>query len=160
MGDKGYVGPQDDTHSLTRVTPKRGILSQQDQVRNTSIDRERVAVEQFLGRISRLWTTMARTWRWEHGHFDTDFRIACLLTNEHISTTELDPEDGDFYNQLLHSFVSAAEQRRQKRTASARISRHIRKVHRLTCSVLTWLSGRPMILNTRSNDLTCPVHTE
>jgi len=103
---------------------------------------------------------MARTWRWEHGHFDTDFRIACLLTNEHISTTELDPEDSDFYNQLLHSFVSAAEQRRQKRTASARTSRHIRQVHRSHMLGLDLALRQAHDPEHPSNDLTCPVHIE
>jgi len=132
MGDKGYVGPADDTHPIERVVPKKGTLTEADRQRNISINRERVVVEQYLGRLAKLWSTMSRGWRWDHGHFDIDFEIACMLTNEHITTTRLDDEDATFYKQLLESYETTHLVRRAKRTAAARNSRHVRNVHRAT----------------------------
>lgn len=132
MGDKGYVGQADDTHPIERVVPKKGLLNEAERQRNILINRERVVVEQYLGRLCRLWSTMGRGWRWDHGHFDMDFEIACMLTNEHITTTVLDDDDATFYQQLLESFEAEHLARKAKRTAAARNSRHLRKVRRAT----------------------------
>jgi hypothetical protein len=99
MGDKGYVGPAVDTEPIPRIVPSKGkLLTANQQARNAAINKKRVVIEQFFGRLCCLWAIFRNTWRFDRGNFDDDFTIACLLTNEHIQEMALAVEDSIFYD--------------------------------------------------------------
>ena len=86
MGDKEYTGPDHDTEPIKRIVPAKGpLLNQHQRARNLVINRKRVVVEGFFGRLCNLWAVFRNTWRYDRASFDEDFTIACLLTNEHKS---------------------------------------------------------------------------
>lgn len=114
-GDKGYVGPETDTPDERRITPKKGPLTQEDRARNTEINRIRVPVEQFFGRMLSSWGLLHGVYRWDHVNFDFDFRICALLTNELIRHNQLAELDHDFYTKYLSTRRTEAEQRHRKR---------------------------------------------
>jgi hypothetical protein len=123
LADKGYTGPADDTEPLQRVVPRKGRgLTEEDLARNRRIANERVFMEQFFGRLSRLWHTFGRSWKYDEAHFDDDLTIACLLTNEHIAQTNLGFQDDDFHRKRLRLWKTTHENkllaRRQKLQAS------------------------------------------
>jgi hypothetical protein len=97
MADKGYIGNPNDTHPLERVCPHKGRLTEPQRAWNGLFARERVVVEQYLGRLSRLWEVLNTTWTYDEEHFDTDFSIACMLTNEHIRQFDLEEGDRQFH---------------------------------------------------------------
>jgi hypothetical protein len=70
-------------------------------------------VEQFLGRIARLWEVFSSTWTYDEEHFDTDFSIAYMLTNEHIRLFELDEGDRQFHIRRNYAWRVAHESKVQ-----------------------------------------------
>jgi hypothetical protein len=128
MGDKGYVGPNDDTEPIRRVVPYRGTnLNEAQTTWNANVNRRRVVVEQFLGRMVTLWTVFRTKWRYDHAHFDTDMAIACMLTNHHLENTELHDDDRDM---LLRLRIMRRQKKQQKdadRHRSVRASKRKRR---------------------------------
>jgi hypothetical protein len=121
LGDKAYTGSRHDTEPLVRVVPTRGPgLSLVDQAKNEEINRWRVVIEQFFGRLAVLWHTFNSTWRYDHNHFDYDYQIACMLTNCHMESTTLHHEDEEFYNKMLVARLRTFEEKKAKKTESAR----------------------------------------
>jgi hypothetical protein len=104
MADKGYTGSPDDTEPLVRVCPRKGPLTPEQAATNRRINEERVVVEQFFGRLARLWHVFASSWIYDHTHFDGDLTIACLLTNEHIQLTSLDQDDEHGHKRRLYQW--------------------------------------------------------
>lgn len=117
-GDKAYIGPDADTPDERRITPKKGHLSQAERARNQNVNRIRVPVEQFFGRLLQSWGFVRGVYRWDHSNFDMDFENACLLTNELIQHNDLQQLDHDFYVKYLSRRCSLAEQKLRKRIAA------------------------------------------
>lgn len=114
-GDKGYIGPETDTPDERRITPKKGQLTQAERVENTAINRIRVPVEQFFGRLMASWGILHGVYRWDHANFDADFQICALLTNELIQHSQLVNLDAEFYAKYISQRRTKAEERERKR---------------------------------------------
>ena len=115
--DKGYIGPAHDTPDERRITPKKGNLTQEKRERNVAINRIRVVVEQYLGRVLSSWGLVHGVYRWDHAHFNYDFRICALLTNELIQHNNLNELDAQFYVKYVTLRRNKAEARANKRKA-------------------------------------------
>jgi len=114
--DKGYTGPATDTPDLRRIVPKKGQLTQGERANNEKINRIRVPVEQYLGRLNQLWGIVRGVYRWDHQNFDLDFQNACLLTNESIKRRELNEQERTWYLKYLSQRLEHQEQQEAKRT--------------------------------------------
>ena len=53
--DKGYIGPASDTPHLRRITPVKKAVTHHEQEHNHAVNRIRVPVEQFFGRMWKSW---------------------------------------------------------------------------------------------------------
>lgn len=113
--DKGYIGPADETPGERRIMPKKGHVTQEERAANAEINRIRVPVEQFFGRLLSSWGILRGVYRWDHTNFDTDFQICCLLTNELIHHNQLENLDHEFYRRYLTVRRNKAEARERKR---------------------------------------------
>lgn len=69
------------------------------------------SAEQFLGRLLRLWGVFRKKWIWDRSHFDYDFAIACLLTNEHLQLALLDSSDSGFYRDQVEARAPSIKER-------------------------------------------------
>lgn len=121
LADKGYTGPAEDTHPIKRIVPyKNAFLNEQVQF-NAALNPIRVVVEQFFGRCTTLFATTAKPWRWDWSHFDDDWKISCLLANEHIQAHALAQEDATLQLGLLRVRLTRhQEQQRKKKAQTAR----------------------------------------
>ena len=130
LADKGYIGSPDDTEPLERVCPKKGSnLTPNENALNRRLSAMRSVVEMFFGRVARLWHVFVKAWKYDHDHFDTDFTIACLLTNEHISLTALFDQDEHAHKRRLHGWwFQFSEQQRRNREASQRSKAKRRRI--------------------------------
>jgi len=115
LADKAYVGPATDTPDLRRLTPKKGRLTVAQRATNDKLNRLRVPIEQFFGRVLQSWTFLHGVYRWDHANFDVDFENACLLTNELIKHRSLEELDSIFYHKYISSRVKNAEDKERKR---------------------------------------------
>lgn len=113
--DRGYIGPDTDTPTLRKLTPKKVPRSTAERAANKELDSIRAPVEMFFGRLNRLWAVVRNTYRWDHATFDVDFDICCLLTNEHIKANALEEIDGQFYLQRVVERQQIQEAARKKR---------------------------------------------
>ena len=111
-GDKAYVGKAQLTPPIRRVTPKKKPTTPSEIQRNGVISRIRCPVEQFFGRLTKIWFITGE-YRYSHEHFDTDMDNCIFLTNLHIEMfSSLDDQDGDYYRRLI------AAQRKKKEEIS------------------------------------------
>lgn len=130
LADKGYIGPEEDTRPIKRITPVKGALTAAETRFNQEQKARRVVVEQFLGRACRLWSVFHGTWRYDWAHFDKDWRNACLLANEHIANHVLGDEDAEILRGIEHPRLEEFQARRDKRRGQVAASRN-RKRQRL-----------------------------
>jgi hypothetical protein len=116
--DKGYIGPAADTPDERRITPRKNAVTQTDIRWNQDVGHDRVPIEQFLGRLCKLFAVFRNVYRYDHSNFDVDFANACLLTNEAIVATELVDEDATLYRQILAQRVEKHSNEVKKRKAA------------------------------------------
>jgi hypothetical protein len=102
MLDKGYIGPEQDTPDFRRITPTKRPLTPQQIQHNDALNKERVVVECFFGRLTMKWAIMGETYRWDHDHFDLDITNCCLLTNHIIQNNQLVQADYTFYKNMCN----------------------------------------------------------
>jgi hypothetical protein len=96
--DKAYVGPRADTPEMRRITPMKKPVTAAQRASNLIINKERVPNEQFFGRLGAKFVVYRRVYKFDHRHFDSDFAIACYLTNEDILLTALAEADSKAYS--------------------------------------------------------------
>jgi len=115
LGDQAYVGEPSKTPNERRMYPKKNPHLTTDRESNKEMEKIRVPVEHFFGRLKGLWGILRETYRWDHSHFDDDFDICVLLTNEHIRVHELLHQDYKMHKQILSSQKDAFETKERKR---------------------------------------------
>ena len=113
--DKGYVGPDNDTPGLRRITPKKNTSAYADLIENEEKSKIRVPVECFFGRQQKLWKIIRETYRWDHKNFDIDFDNCALLTNEHIKQKDLQEIDKNFALRIAGKRMIDDENNRNKK---------------------------------------------
>ena len=113
--DKGYIGPECETHDLRKLTPLKNPTRNADIMKNREKSLIRVPVECFFGRLKKLWKILRGIYRWSHENFDIDFDICCLLTNLHIKSNRLEEIDRTFLLQLFQQKNLVLEEKEKKR---------------------------------------------
>jgi len=65
VADKAYLGPENDTPGIRRITPHKGRnLPPARRLENDEINRIRVPIEQFFGRQYKLWGFSREVYRY------------------------------------------------------------------------------------------------
>lgn len=116
--DKAYIGPRTDTPEIRRITPMKKPVTAAQRASNLTINKERVPIEQFFGRLGGKFVVYRRVYKFDHRHFDSDFAIACYLTNEDILLTALAEEDLKSYNGVLTKRQQDFDEEKGKEKAS------------------------------------------
>ena len=126
LADKGYQGAS----VVARIkTPKKKtaqrILDRDDIRSNKQIERARVIVENYFGRLKSLWGQMRTCYKLKQDMYNPFFRFCCALTNWHLTFLPLRAEDGNFeenYILMLREQQKQAQKRRdeQSRSSNAR----------------------------------------
>ena len=80
--------------------------------------------------MQKLWAIVRGTYHWDHEHFDLDYNICVLLTNENIAKTQLEEADRLFYLQVLEVRKKHQEAISHKRKEQLQ-SYHQRKKQRI-----------------------------
>jgi hypothetical protein len=116
LADNGYTGPAEETPEIRRIAILKPSQrhTQVQRTTNEELCRLRAPVEQFFGRLSKLWGAVGGTYILDHNSFDQIFKICALLTNEHIRFHQLEEIDYEFYQQYL-SYRRSRQEARQKR---------------------------------------------
>jgi len=132
LADSGYTGPSEDTPEVRRIVILKPTQrhTQIERTINEELSRLRAPVEQFFGRLTKLWGVVGGTYTLDHNSFDMYFNICTLLTNEHIRYHQLEEVDHEFYTQfLVHR--RAQQENRRKREREHQVAYHKRKRERL-----------------------------
>jgi hypothetical protein len=128
--DKGYQGA---FRVLCVLQPKKqprgGFLSVEDITRNRAVSSDRVIVENYFGRVCRLWNAMYLTYRWSEASYDQVSRLCFALTNFHVNLMPLRAQDSDHYLSILAKDASMGAQLREQRARTQREFR-IRQTYR------------------------------
>lgn len=119
LGDRGYVGQEKDTPSVRRIFITKNAVTQAAQTRNNELSTIRVHVEQWFGRLKKLWKFVRSPYKLDHADFDNHFMILTLLTNEHIRNYSLNEEDVIYYRNLIVEQKKKYDQVREKRKSQA-----------------------------------------
>ena len=93
--DKGYKG----SHKYGRfLTPKkktaRRDLDSDDKKKNNRIEKDRVIVENFFGRMKTIWGAAEQTFRFRDDLYAPCMKMCVALTNYHVTILPLRKEDG------------------------------------------------------------------
>lgn len=113
--DKGYIGNPLDTPGIRRIHPKKKPTLSIDLMDNKEINRLRVPIECWFGRLKKLWKILRDTYSIDHKNFDQDFDNCGMLTNEHIKCNLLSELDQQFEYQLTQSKIRKFKEKVSKR---------------------------------------------
>jgi hypothetical protein len=113
LADKGYIGEiaSQWVHLVTPVRqPQNGYLGQEEIRHNRVLSRQRVIVENFLGRLSAKFHIMVRRWAFSEQLYPSVFRICCALVNFDMLRPRgaLRAGDGTFYRKALTRAIAKA----------------------------------------------------
>ena len=93
LADKGY---QDLLEMLCAILPIKKspgrALSMADEAFNRSVSSDRIIVEYYFGRLTKLWTLLDKKWRWAESLYDDFFKTGVALTNFDIKNNPLRAE--------------------------------------------------------------------
>ena len=88
---------------------------------NSELEKIRVPIECWFGRLKKLWKFAREIYKLDHRTFDEHFEILALLTNEQIKVSSLAEEDEKYFKAYLQIKRAQYEVCREKR----RISSHM-----------------------------------
>jgi hypothetical protein len=114
-GDKGYQSG--DIECL--VTPHKGKpenLTRPEKLFNERINKARVVVENFFGRLKSRYAIVGSKYRGDHEHYEAYFKLCCALVNYEIRQCghSLRREDGDYYRRFLCHIKNIEEEKERK----------------------------------------------
>ncbi|RHY91824.1 hypothetical protein DYB37_011196 [Aphanomyces astaci] len=100
LADKGYQGIQEYVRGLTPVKrPRHGHLTMEQERANAKWSSDRVIVENFFGRLKRLWGLVSDKYTWKKDECNMYFQTCVALTNVHVRFNPLRNVDGEGYTQ-------------------------------------------------------------
>ncbi|KAE9100205.1 hypothetical protein PF010_g14900 [Phytophthora fragariae] len=138
--DKGYQGLQDEFRT---IQPKKGAargppLTADERSESDRISHDRVQVENYFGRLKKLWGVCSHKWTWDRQTYNMFFRMCVALTNFRVRCCPLRREDGEHYlryeARLIKLGLDIEEAKRLKRQ-QARDSRRARFVLRTRAAI-------------------------
>ena len=136
LADKGYQGLLEVLRAILSIKWSPGrTLSMADKVFNRNVSSDHITVENYFGRLNKLWTLQGTKWRWAESLYDDVFCIGVALINFYIKINPLRAEDHQVFsqnrNRLAHIAHQVAEKNRQtllcyKDRSRARVNQQFR----------------------------------
>eukprot|EP01105_Mastigella_eilhardi_P011779 TRINITY_DN2702_c0_g1_i2.p1 TRINITY_DN2702_c0_g1~~TRINITY_DN2702_c0_g1_i2.p1 ORF type:complete len:135 (+),score=32.88 TRINITY_DN2702_c0_g1_i2:109-513(+) len=114
--DSGYEGDAPTKYPKISLH-KPSTVPLEEQPEQQQLAHIRVVVEQFFGRLKKLWLITTRPYPLHHDSFDADIDNCILLTNEHIALALLSNNDREFLWRWRRFTSEEAEEKKRKRTA-------------------------------------------
>ncbi len=100
------------------LQPHGKLLTVEDEHWNASVASDRIIVENFFGRLTKLWGIISTKYRWMEEGYDDIFRLCVALTNFHVSFHPLrDDEDAGHYTRYKNRNYIIGERIANKRKA-------------------------------------------
>ena len=97
LEDSAYQGPVGDTPTIHKMTISDKAASAQDVCTNTELAHICVSIRQFFSHMQLLWNMWCGVYHEDHSHFDINYDICLMLTNENIKFYILKDENAKFY---------------------------------------------------------------
>jgi len=128
--DKGCQGAQQYVRAILSKKKTHGkLLSVEDENWNATVASDRIIVDNFFGRLTKLWAVISTKFRWTEEGYDDIFRLCVALTNFHVSFHPLcDDEDAAHYNLYKNRNYIIGERIVNKRKATQKNYRERRRI--------------------------------
>ena len=112
MMDKGYQGA---VELIRAIIPNKGKNpSNDDELRNKKIARNRIICENFYGRMKKMFKIMELKYKWDENTYSNVFKVCSALTNYHIMKYPLRNEDGIYYKVILKNYGDLELEKKRK----------------------------------------------
>ncbi len=127
--DKGYQGAHQYVRAIIpKKKPHGKMISIEDASWNATVSSDRIIVENFFGRLTKLWGIIASKFKWGEESYDALFRLCVALTNYHISLHPLrDEEDAAHYTRYNNRNFVIGEKLATKRKMTQKKYREKRR---------------------------------
>ncbi len=127
--DKGYQGAQQYVRAIIpKKKPHGKLLTIEEENWNATVASDRIIVENFFGRLTKLWAVISTKYRWMEERYDDIFRLCVALTNFHVGFHPLrDDEDAAHYNLYKNRNYIIGERIANKRKATQKKYRERRR---------------------------------
>lgn len=128
IGDKGYQGA---ANHIRMVTPYKKLpgrnLTPNQIIFNQKLAADRIIVENYFGRMKKLWNIVSKTFLWDEDLYDNIFSLCVSFTNVNIKLQPLKNGDGEWYENYLTAIRAIEESRKRKRSETQADYRERRK---------------------------------
>ena len=126
--DKGYIGAQKYGRFIvpSKRKPKK-TLSPAESRRNAKIKHNRVIVENYFGRMKKLWGYMDLQFRLDPKKYNAFFKFCVGLTNYHVSLMPLCWDNGSVKHNYHWRIQDQMKQANTKQKAQQEMSQATRK---------------------------------
>lgn len=94
--------------------PPQGNLTPEQVQFNRDLGSARILVENYFGRMGKLWNIVSRTYLRDEDWYNTIFSLRVSFTNVNVSLQPLRNEDGDWYSRYLNAMLAISEDRKRK----------------------------------------------
>ena len=120
LADKGYQGAADELRVLCpkKKKPHR-MLSFDNEEGNRELSSDRVVVENYFGRMTRLWEVKSCKYRWAEELYDPIVQACVVLTNIYMFWHPLRDQDNERYQQLRSKWYTIGEGVLKKRPSKS-----------------------------------------
>jgi len=126
LGDKDFAGDPQDTPGLRRMFMYNNPTEVEKQM-NEKLSKVHEVVEQYFGRMEKLWQVVGGLFRWDRSRFDENFDLAALLTNFHIERNPLEHSDFEYHRKLIQLRREDYEQAIKRRKEQYEVEREKRR---------------------------------
>ena len=128
--DAGYGGAVTCSYPRIVLKPPKTEMTSDELAAQLYYKNRRVIVEQFFGRMKKIWLVTAKPYLLDKGTHEMDINNIIMLTNAHIEQMALCEKDGSFYRKW-RSYVKLKEQKKRE-DKNAATKRWRKKVTLLT----------------------------
>ena len=115
MADKAYYGGQELCRVITPFKkPNNGVLSQEEEEFNRKLSADRIIVENYVGRMGKLWSLLSVKYKWREELYDMVFALGVAFTNVHVGLHPLRADDIEWYNRYNNRLNALGEHVKRK----------------------------------------------
>lgn len=128
IADKGYQGIANQLRAVTpKKRPQRGVLTLSEVQTNRKISADRIIVENYFGRLGKLWGVCSKKFELSEVKYDTVVSLCMSLTNFHIDLHPLRRVDGDNHQRYKNRLLQIGANRNRSRSEYQSVYRSNRR---------------------------------
>jgi DDE superfamily endonuclease len=116
LADKAYQGLAGNLRVLSpKKDPSGSVCTPEEQSNNKEISSDRIIVEMFFGRLTKLWGLYEKRFKWSLSCYYSFLKFAVAMTNIHILRFPLKDDDHQHYVQVETMIRDLGEEGQRKR---------------------------------------------